>query len=124
MPKDTAHLRSNQKIARYPTFTGRLYHLPSQPCKALHIIPASQYQKQVVLLGGKKRRQYKRRINNDISSDDLAIIGAGFTVLGDLFDLLSLLKLREETAENGKATSGEDTEELLVDEFLLLRNKK
>ena len=75
-------------------------------------------------MGGKKRRQYKRRINNDISSDDLAIIGAGFTVLGDLFDLLSLLKLREETAENGKATSGEDTEELLVDEFLLLRNKK
>ncbi|WP_232436934.1 hypothetical protein [Paenibacillus senegalimassiliensis] len=77
-----------------------------------------------MLLGGKKRRQYKRRINNDISSDDLAIIGAGFTVLGDIFDLLSLMKLREETAENGKATPGEEAEETLIDEFLLLRNKK
>ncbi|MGG6313700.1 hypothetical protein [Paenibacillus macerans] len=72
---------------------------------------------------GKKRRQYKRLKDNDISSDDLAIIGAGFTVLGDLFDLLSLLKLKEET-ETSKLPPEEETEETLLDEFMLLRNKK
>nr|WP_018750440.1 hypothetical protein [Paenibacillus sanguinis] len=75
-------------------------------------------------MGGKKRRQYKRRADNDISSDDLAIIGAGFNVLGDLFELLSLLKLKEETTKSGKATPGEETEEALIDDFLILRSKK
>jgi len=74
-------------------------------------------------LGGKKRRQYQRLQDNDISSDDLAIIGAGFTVLGDFFDLLSLLKLKEEKAGNGSGTSSSDTEETLIDEFMLLRSK-
>jgi hypothetical protein len=77
----------------------------------------------VVFLGGKKRRQYQRLQDNDISSDDLAIIGAGFTVLGDFFDLLSLLKLKEEKAGNGSGTSSSDTEETLIDEFMLLRSK-
>lgn len=74
-------------------------------------------------MGGKKRRQYRRLQDNDISSDDLAIIGAGFTVLGDFFDLLSLLKLKEEKAENGSDASGGDTEETLLDEFILHRYK-
>lgn len=74
-------------------------------------------------MGGKKRRQYQRLQDNDISSDDLAIIGAGFTVLGDFFDLLSLLKLKEEKAGNGSGTSSGDTEETLIDEFMLLRSK-
>ncbi|GIP47075.1 hypothetical protein D3C76_109570 [compost metagenome] len=74
-------------------------------------------------MGGKKRRQYQRLQDNDISSDDLAIIGAGFTVLGDFFDLLSLLKLKEEKAGNGSGTSSSDTEETLIDEFMLLRSK-
>ncbi|MBM6997396.1 hypothetical protein IM700_017185 [Paenibacillus sp. DXFW5] len=77
----------------------------------------------MVFLGGKKRRQYQRLQDNDISSDDLAIIGAGFTVLGDFFDLLSLLKLKEEKAGNGSGTSSSDTEETLIDEFMLLRSK-
>ncbi|MCK8489532.1 hypothetical protein M0651_20345 [Paenibacillus sp. MBLB2552] len=76
-----------------------------------------------MFLGGKKRRQYQRLQDNDISSDDLAIIGAGFTVLGDFFDLLSLLKLKEEKEENGGGTSNGDTEETLIDEFMLLRSK-
>ncbi|WP_244868363.1 hypothetical protein MKZ15_07860 [Paenibacillus sp. FSL R7-0216] len=76
-----------------------------------------------MFLGGKKRRQYQRLQDNDISSDDLAIIGAGFTVLGDFFDLLSLLKLKEEKAGNGSGTSSSDTEETLIDEFMLLRSK-
>lgn len=67
-------------------------------------------------MGGKKRRQYRRLQENDLSSDDLAIIGAGFTVLGDLFDLLSLLKLKEEKGQNGG-----DLEEMLLDEFILHR---
>lgn len=74
-------------------------------------------------MGGKKRRQYRRLQDNDISSDDLAIIGAGFTVLGDFFDLLSLLKLKEEKAENGGNGSGGDIEETLLDEFILHRSK-
>ncbi|MDU4696693.1 MULTISPECIES: hypothetical protein [Paenibacillus] len=73
-----------------------------------------------MFLGGKKRRQYRRLQDEDISSDDLAIIGAGFTVLGDFFDLLSLLKLKEEK-ENGNANGG-DTEETLLDDFLLHRS--
>ncbi|WP_442852594.1 hypothetical protein [Paenibacillus sp. oral taxon 786] len=71
-----------------------------------------------MFLGGKKRRQYQRIQENDLSSDDLAIIGAGFTVLGDLFDLLSLLKLKEEKGQNGG-----DTEETLLDEFILHQSK-
>lgn len=69
-------------------------------------------------MGGKKRRQYQRIQENDLSSDDLAIIGAGFIVLGDLFDLLSLLKLKEEKGQNGG-----DTEETLLDEFILHQSK-
>ncbi|MCH1640994.1 hypothetical protein MJ257_12835 [Paenibacillus timonensis] len=76
-----------------------------------------------MFLGGKKRRQYRRLQDNDISSDDLAIIGAGFTVLGDFFDLLSLLKLKEEKADNGGNGSGEVTEETLLDDFILHRSK-
>lgn len=74
-------------------------------------------------MGGKKRRQYRRLQDNDISSDDLAIIGAGFTVLGDFFDLLSLMKLKEEKAESSGATFGGETEETLIDQFMLLRSK-
>lgn len=78
-------------------------------------------------MGGKKRRQYKKIVDNDISSDDLAIIGAGFTVLGDLFDLLSLLKLKEELTDTG--TSGEsapigETPTLLDDYIVVTRSKK
>lgn len=74
-------------------------------------------------MGGKKRRQYRRLQDKDVSSDDLAIIGAGFTVLGDFFDLLSLLKLKEEKAENGGDASSGDIEETLLDEFILHRSK-
>ncbi|MDQ0086969.1 hypothetical protein J2T12_000363 [Paenibacillus anaericanus] len=35
--------------------------------------------------------------NNELSADDLAIIAAGLTVLGDLFSFYSLIKEREET---------------------------
>lgn len=34
----------------------------------------------------------------ELTSDDLAIIGAGLAVLGDLFAFLSLIKIREEEA--------------------------
>ncbi|WP_333557574.1 hypothetical protein [Paenibacillus barengoltzii] len=68
-------------------------------------------------MGGKKRRQYQRLQENDLSSDDLAIIGAGFTVLGDLFDLLSLMKLKEEKSQNGGGF-----EETLLDDFILHRS--
>lgn len=71
----------------------------------------------MVLLGGKKRRQYQRIQENDLSSDDLAIIGAGFTVLGDIFDLLSLMKLKEEKSQNGSGF-----EETLLDDFILHRS--
>lgn len=74
-------------------------------------------------MGGKKRRQYRRLQDDDISSDDLAIIGAGFTVLGDFFDLLSLMKLKEEKAQIGNGTSEGEIEETLIDQFMLLRSK-
>ncbi|MNC30444.1 hypothetical protein D3C75_787280 [compost metagenome] len=70
--------------------------------------------KQVVDLRKKKRSQTKSNNNNnsligaEVTSDDLAIIGAGLTVLGDLFAFLSLVKVREEeikaAAEEGKSS--------------------
>ncbi|MNP01028.1 hypothetical protein D3C76_928300 [compost metagenome] len=69
--------------------------------------------KQVVDLRNKRKGQTKSNNNNnsligeEITSDDLAIIGAGLTVLGDLFAFLSLVKVREEetkaAAEEGKS---------------------
>lgn len=41
-------------------------------------------------------------VNNDLTSEDLAIIAAGLQVLGDLFAFYSLLKEREETEKKGK----------------------
>ncbi len=38
-------------------------------------------------------------INSEITSDDLAIIGAGLAVLGDLFAFLSLIKVQQEEKE-------------------------
>ncbi|GIP55283.1 MULTISPECIES: hypothetical protein [Paenibacillus] len=35
-------------------------------------------------------------ISDEITSDDLAIIGAGLAVLGDLFAFLSLIKVQQE----------------------------
>lgn len=56
-----------------------------------------------------KGNNNNNRINNlvatEITSDDLAIIGAGLTVLGDLFALLSLIKIREEESGNDQGSS-------------------
>ncbi|WP_410769734.1 hypothetical protein [Fontibacillus sp. BL9] len=43
-------------------------------------------------------------VSTELSSDDLAIIGAGLAVLGDLFAFLSLIKVQQEEKEsdNGK----------------------
>lgn len=47
-------------------------------------------------------------IASEITSDDLAIIGAGLAVLGDLFAFLSLLKIKQEEAtgnnQNGNSS--------------------
>ncbi|RCX21786.1 hypothetical protein DFP94_102545 [Fontibacillus phaseoli] len=42
--------------------------------------------------------------STELSADDLAIIGAGLAVLGDLFAFLSLIKVQQEEkgTENGK----------------------
>lgn|GEM_PF-2726680 len=43
--------------------------------------------------------------NSEVTADDLALIGAGLTVLGDLFAFLSLVKVRQETEDEGKEKS-------------------
>ena len=37
---------------------------------------------------------------NDLSADDLAIIGAGLSALGEFFSFLSLIKLQQEADSN------------------------
>ncbi|ALP38470.1 hypothetical protein ASL14_22100 [Paenibacillus sp. IHB B 3084] len=39
---------------------------------------------------------------NQLSAEDLAILGAGFNTLGDFFDFLALIKARQETAQSNK----------------------
>lgn len=34
---------------------------------------------------------------NQLSAEDLAILGAGFTALGDFFDFLALIKAKQES---------------------------
>ncbi|WP_151734273.1 hypothetical protein [Paenibacillus tengchongensis] len=54
--------------------------------------------------------------SEELSAEDLAILAAGFNVLGDLFDFLALVKAREAT----KSTGGQvDTEPILF-----VRSKK
>ncbi|WP_334075911.1 MULTISPECIES: hypothetical protein [Paenibacillus] len=43
--------------------------------------------------------------NSEITADDLALIGAGLTVLGDLFAFLSLVKVRQENEDEGTEKS-------------------
>lgn len=78
----------------------------------------------------RKRRMGKKPNNNnmnnnnkEISSNDLAIIAAGFAVMGDVFDLLSLLRLREEN-QTDPVTPGEASETQGLDDILLIRSKK
>lgn len=81
-------------------------HSPIQDKTRLHILNKVDL-KQVVDLPKKKRAFNKSNNNNgnnnnhgatELTSDDLAIIGAGLAVLGDLFAFLSLIKVKEEEA--------------------------
>ncbi|GJM73781.1 hypothetical protein HMSSN036_59970 [Paenibacillus macerans] len=51
----------------------------------------------------KKKTKDEKTDDGIITASDLAIIGAGFAALGNFFELLSLLKLREEEAADGTA---------------------
>ncbi|MCM3702936.1 hypothetical protein [Paenibacillus macerans] len=51
----------------------------------------------------KRRRKTKKTDDAIVTASDLAIIGAGFAALGNFFELLSLLKLREEESADGEA---------------------
>lgn len=51
----------------------------------------------------KRKRKTKKTDDGIITASDLAIIGAGFAALGNFFELLSPLKLREEEAADGTA---------------------
>lgn len=51
----------------------------------------------------KRRRKTKKTDDAIVTASDLAIIGAGFAALGNFFELLSLLKLREEEVSDGAA---------------------
>ncbi|MGG4219575.1 hypothetical protein ABEW32_15295 [Paenibacillus jamilae] len=39
---------------------------------------------------------------NQLSAEDLAILGAGFNTLGDFFDFLALIKAKQETPKDKK----------------------
>jgi hypothetical protein len=39
---------------------------------------------------------------NQLSAEDLAILGAGFNTLGDFFDFLALIKAKQETSKELK----------------------
>ncbi|MNI99332.1 hypothetical protein D3C73_1583830 [compost metagenome] len=39
---------------------------------------------------------------DQLSAEDLAILGAGFNTLGDFFDFLALVKAKQETAKGNK----------------------
>lgn len=41
-------------------------------------------------------------VNSELTADDLALIGSGLALLGDLFEFLSLLKLQQEAKEADK----------------------
>ncbi|MDP1508949.1 hypothetical protein L8C07_03150 [Paenibacillus sp. CMAA1739] len=42
---------------------------------------------------------------NQLSAEDLAILGAGFTTLGDFFDFLALIKAKQEPPKDKKNKS-------------------
>ncbi|MGZ0041989.1 hypothetical protein [Paenibacillus ottowii] len=42
---------------------------------------------------------------NQLSAEDLAILAAGFTTLGDFFDFLALIKAKQEPPKDKKSKS-------------------